>query len=454
MAQIFISAAHGGFENGVLDPGAIIPGTTEAAEMIRLRDLIVPELRSRGFSVQAVPDDLSAAQTISWINARCRTDDVALEIQAGAFTDPAVRGALAYYIANNETRRTHGELMMLALLRRVPQLPSRGVRPDTASGLGSLAFTRNLICPSLIMEVGFLTNPSDLALIQTRRRDMALGISDGLASWSRAVSGTSPTPPPPAGLPRVNITINGGAYGEQGILINDNAYVPIDLADQLGIDLSQDTTIRRVTYNSVVYVKAVDLRSYNISVGWDAKSRTVQLKTPSGSAICPGTLDLIMGKGKTSDIQLMMFLKANNEAAVSQYPELPRVYREEATVEGVNYDIAFSQMCIETSFLTYNGVALRPVQNNFGGVGSATGGPEGASFPSARVGVRAQIQHLKAYASTEPLVQTLVDPRFRFVKRGVAPLVGQLSGRWQADAQYGQRILAVLRRLYESAGLL
>ncbi|HEY9881301.1 MAG TPA: N-acetylmuramoyl-L-alanine amidase [Leptolyngbyaceae cyanobacterium] len=453
MAQIFISAAHGGFENGVLDPGAIVPGTTEAAEMIRIRDLIVPELRSRGFTVLAVPDDLSAAQTIAWINSRCRPGDVAVEIQAGAFNDTAVRGALAYYIANNEVRRTHAELLMLALLRRVPQMTSRGVKPDTASGLGSLVFTRNVSCPSLIMEVGFLTNAQDLALIQNRRRDIALGLADGLASWSRAVSGTNPTPEAPT-IPSVNITINGGPYDEKGILLNDNAYIPIDLADQLGLDLTQSSSLRRISYNNIVYVKAVDLRNYNISIGWDASTRTVLLKTLNASQICPGTLDLIMGYGKTSEIQMMMFLKSVNEAAVNKYSDLPKLYREEASIEGVNYDIAFCQMCVETAFLTFNGVPLKPAQNNFGGIGSASGGTEGASFPSARIGVRAQVQHLKAYASTEPLVQVLVDPRFRFVKRGVAPLVEQLSGRWNADLQYGQKIIALLRRLYESAGLL
>ncbi|HAN45379.1 MAG TPA: cell wall hydrolase, partial [Cyanobacteria bacterium UBA8156] len=68
-------------------------------------------------------------------------------------------------------------------------------------------------------------------------------------------------------------------------------------------------------------------------------------------------------------------------------------------------------------------------------------------------GVRAHIQHLKAYATTAPLVQPLVNPRFQFVSRGVAPLVGQLAGRWAVDPLYGDKILALVRRLYESAGL-
>jgi hypothetical protein len=160
-----------------------------------------------------------------------------------------------------------------------------------------------------------------------------------------------------------------------------------------------------------------------------------------------------MGHGNTSEVQLMMFLKANNESALTQFPDLPKLYREEATIEGVNYDIAFSQMCVETNYLRFGG-EIKASQNNFGGLGAVGGGTEGATFPSARLGVRAHVQQLKAYASLEPLVQESVSPRFRFVTRGIAPLVGLLSGRWSADVNYGDRIMAVLKRLYESAGLL
>lgn len=113
----------------MLDPGFSTGNTTEAAEMIRIRDLVVPELRSRGLNVLSVPDDLSAAQSIDWINARCRIEDVALEIHGGASNTPAARGASVFYIANNETRKTHGEVLLLAVLRRVPQLPSRARAP-------------------------------------------------------------------------------------------------------------------------------------------------------------------------------------------------------------------------------------------------------------------------------------------------------------------------------------
>ena len=459
MRRIYISAGHGGRENGVVDPGTVIAGTTEAQEMIQIRNLVVPELRSRGFDVLSVPDDLNARQSIDWINARSRTGDVALEIHAEAFANPAVRGTSVFYIANNNQRKQNAEQVLLALLRRVPQLVNRGAKPDTATGVGSLAFCRQVVPPSLHMEIGFLTNPDDRLLIQSRRRDIALGIADGLVAWSRGISPPpptpsptpTPTPPPTDAYAPCNISLNGQTYGEQGIIVSGNAYIPIDLVDRLGLNLSTHPEVRRITYRNVVYIRAVDLRDFYISVNWDAATRTVSVK--SALAICPGQIDRLAGHGNTTEVQLMMFLKASNEAGLTQFPDIARLYREESSVEGINYDIAFSQMCLETNFLRFGG-DLKPEQNNFGGLGAIGGGADSATFPSARVGVRAHVQHLKAYANTEPLVQEVVDPRFQFVTRGIAPLVSQLSGRWSADQQYGDKIMAILKRLYESSNLL
>jgi N-acetylmuramoyl-L-alanine amidase len=450
MGRIFISAAHGGKEAGRTDPGSIAGGTNEAKEMILLRDLIVTELRARSFEVLAVPDDLSAQQTIAWINSRARQKDVALEIHADAASSPSVRGASIFYIASNDERRSNAELLLVALLRRVPQLPNRGVKPDSASGLGRLAFCRQTAIGSLLMQVGFLTSPDDRALLQTRRRDFALGIADGLASWSRTVDPGSGGEAEPT-YPPINININGQKYSEQGILINGNAYIPIDLVDRLRIDLSKAPNVRRVSYRRVVYVKAIELQDFHVSISWDSASRTLSLR--SILQIPAGQIDKIMSNGYTSEVQLQLFLRNNNESAIVQFPDLPKLYREEATIEGVNYDIAFCQMCLETAFLRFGG-DLKPEQNNFAGLGTIGGGAEVASFESARIGVRAQIQHLKAYASLEPLVQEVVDPRFRFVTRGIATSIDQLSGRWSADLEYGNKIMAMLRRLYESAGLI
>ena len=453
MAQIFISAGHGGIENGVRDAGALIAGTTEAQEMIALRDLVVPELRSRGYDVLSVPDDLSLRQSIDWINARTKAGAVAIEIHAEEFSNQATRGATVYHIANNRDRRDQAELIMLSLLKEVPSLPSRGVKADTSAGTGRLAFCRQTVPPALVAEIAYLSNAQDFALLTERRRSFAIGLANGLAAWSRAVTGTSPTPPPSnePSYPIINIEINGGAYDEKGVIISGNAYIPIDLADRLSVDLTQDDSVRRVRYRGVVYVKAVDLKPFSISVGWNAETRTLLLKPASALNICPGTIDLIMSHGSTTELHLKIFLRNENEDALNAFPDIAKIYREEATIEGVDYDIAFCQMCVETDFLRFPGL-VRPSQNNFATLADGAGNL--ASFNSVAIGVRAHIQHLKAYASTEPLARPKVDPRFDFVKRGVAPLVGQLSNLWAADPQFGQKILARLEELYKTAGLL
>lgn len=453
MAQIFISAGHGSIENGVLDTGAKIAGTTEAQEMIALRDLIVPELRSRGYDVLSVPDDLNLRKSIDWINARARAGAVAIEIHAESFSNQSTRGATVYYIANNRDRRDQAELILLSLLKEVPELPSRGVRPDTAAGTGRLAFCRQTVPPAIVAEIAYLSNAQDFSLLTQRRRSFAIGLANGLAAWSRAVTGTSPTPPTPVepNYPLIDIEINGGEYGEKGVIISGNAYIPIDLADLLNVDLTQDDQIRRVRYRGVVYVKAVDLKPFSISVGWDANTRTLLLRPASALNICPGTIDVIMSHGSTTELHLKIFLRSENENALDLFPDLAQIYRVEATIEGVDYDIAFCQMCVETDFLRFPGL-VRPAQNNFASLADGAGNL--ATFPSAALGVRAHIQHLKAYASTEPLARPKVDPRFDFVKRGVAPLVGQLSNLWAADPKYGEKILARLNELYISAGLL
>ena len=168
------------------------------------------------------------------------------------------------------------------------------------------------------------------------------------------------------------------------------------------------------------------------------------------SPVLAGSIDRIMGDGATSEVQLLRLLRLN-KAPLNLYGDIPAIYREEAIIEGVNYDIAFCQMCLETGFLQFDG-DVQPEQNNFGGIGAIGNGARGDSFSDRRIGIRAQIQHLKAYATTKPLVQPLVDPRFGLVKRGTAPLVGQLAGRWAEDINYDKKIMAILRRLYELAG--
>jgi len=156
-----------------------------------------------------------------------------------------------------------------------------------------------------------------------------------------------------------------------------------------------------------------------------------------------------MGTGNMNKEQLThFFLTQAAEAEQAKVKRLAAYYIEESAIEGINADIAFVQMCLETGFLRFGGLVTAEM-NNFCGLGAINEENRGLSFPDERTGVRAHIQHLKAYASTEPLRNPSVDPRYRYVNpKGKAPYIRDLAGTWASDPAYGHKIDQLLRRMY------
>jgi hypothetical protein len=126
---------------------------------------------------------------------------------------------------------------------------------------------------------------------------------------------------------------------------------------------------------------------------------------------------------------------------------LVKTYIIECRREGINYDVAFCQMCLETGFLTFTGSVSR-YQNNFAGLGAVNAYTDGDWFGSMEEGVRAHIQHLKAYASWDPITPPLADRRLQHVPRGTVKTIYDLTGSWAADPAYGNKINGLLKKLY------
>ena len=131
---------------------------------------------------------------------------------------------------------------------------------------------------------------------------------------------------------------------------------------------------------------------------------------------------------------------ATLEKTIEDFCEI--VY-EEAEAEGIRAEVVFAQVCKETGYLQFGG-DVSPEQCNFAGIGAVGGGAAGETFESVRKGIRAQVQHLKAYSTVEELNGECVDPRFEYVKRGTSPYVEWLGiqenpygGGWAAAEGYG-----------------
>ena len=124
---------------------------------------------------------------------------------------------------------------------------------------------------------------------------------------------------------------------------------------------------------------------------------------------------------------------------------------EEANAEGVRPEVLFAQVVHETGWLEFGG-QVSPSQCNFGGLGATNDGAAGASFASVRDGLRAQVQHLKAYASTDALANPVVDPRFDLVQRGSATTVYDLGGTWAYPGDtYGEALMQRMQDMYRIA---
>lgn len=184
-----------------------------------------------------------------------------------------------------------------------------------------------------------------------------------------------------------------------------------------------------------------------------------------------GGLMRIMGTSQTTVAQMVRYYNANAngydkfnakyknkydgclaKGGASTINQFAQIFYEEAMAEGVRAEVAFTQCMKETGFLKYGGDVL-PNQYNFAGIG-ATGAVHGASFSNVRMGIRAQIQHLKAYGSVSPLTNQCVDPRFNLVKRGSAQYVEWLGIKenpngygWATSKSYGHDIVSMVNVL-------
>lgn len=184
-----------------------------------------------------------------------------------------------------------------------------------------------------------------------------------------------------------------------------------------------------------------------------------------------GGLMQIMGTSQTTVAQMVRYYNSNAsgydtfkakyngkyngvlaKGGASTINQFAQIFYEEATAEGVRAEVAFTQCMKETGFLKYGGDVL-PNQYNFAGIG-ATGAVHGASFSNVRIGIRAQIQHLKAYGSISPLTNPCVDPRFNLVKRGSAQYVEWLGIKenpngygWATSKRYGHDIVNMVNVL-------
>ena len=266
-----------------------------------------------------------------------------------------------------------------------------------------------------------------------------------------------------------NVTINNikSASGVEAVM------VPVWCAsDQSDLVWYQATKI-----NSTTYEATVNIANHKKHTG--TYKINVYLETGNGMQVGIGGctqeikntgLYAIMGHSDVTIAQMVAYYKKNNltydqySGSLSQYNGVLAkggaanieiyctIFKQEAEAEGVCVEVAFAQAMLETGFLKFGG-DVKPDQYNFAGIG-ATGGVPGNEFSDVREGIRAQIQHLKCYASDVALNNPCVDPRWGSWLRNKAPYVQWLSKAnnpygigWATDVGYAEKLLNMIKNL-------
>jgi len=154
----------------------------------------------------------------------------------------------------------------------------------------------------------------------------------------------------------------------------------------------------------------------------------------------------IVGKSIATAEQMDAFVRKVNPEA----PNLADAYLKIGEMEGIRGDLAFAQAILETGYFRF-GNDVQKEQNNFAGIGATGNKAKGAFFATPEEGILAQIQHLKAYANTEPLKTEKVDPRFELVSRGSAPYWEELNGKWAVPGDgYGEKIIKIWKGILKT----
>jgi len=173
---IYLNAGH----NIITDPGVITEYGREIDFNITIRDIVISKLEEKGFKVEVVPDNLGLSDSIAWVNRRTNNinDGLALSLHCNCCGGS---GAEAYYYGHNAKSKTLATKLLDGYIQETGLEKSNGgVRSDTASNVGELGWIRKTKPWSLLLEMIYMDNKTDVYFFNFQKEKIANGIIRGV----------------------------------------------------------------------------------------------------------------------------------------------------------------------------------------------------------------------------------------------------------------------------------
>lgn len=422
MLVVAIDPGHGGS-----DPGAQGNGVDEADANWAIASACANELSSySGVKVVLTKTENETVGSIYDRVQRAITQgaDVVVSIHCNSVSGaPSAKGS-EVWVPNSSSYRygetyVPGYALGEAILSNLASLGfnNRGIKTRNSTNTtypnGSIAdyyginyYSRLNGIPGIIVEHGFVTNSSDAEKL-------------GSASWCKSIGEADA-----AAIARY--------YGLSKVPQNGSA---VDDAD---VNKTGEAVVTQLDYDIM---------------GSTALSQSADAATRKSEAVSK-MVAWWNSKGKTYPSSVYASFGA---AAIENFCE---ILYEEAVDEGVRPEIVFVQAMLETGWLQFGG-QVNAEQCNFCGLGALDGQTSGSADYGAaygeqgvRMGLRGQVQHLRAYAdenaSEGSLNHACVDPRFDLVSpKGKATTVCGLSGTWASSKSYGNNLSRLMSDLLD-----
>ncbi|MFI8574411.1 N-acetylmuramoyl-L-alanine amidase [Rossellomorea aquimaris] len=452
MKTIMIDPGHGG-----TDPGAVYNGNEEKTFNL-LTALIVRDFLLKNYNVNILMtrtgnETLSLTERSNLANRSKPDFYLSIHHNAGGgtgFESYVYNGSVPSQTITYQ-RIIHDEV--ISAIKLTYKVFDRGKKRANFHVL------RETNMSSLLLEILFIDNPTDIALMNNAafRNTVGVAIARGVAKA--------------LGLPAKIVNgkelfkVIAGSFTKR-----ENAEERVNELKRKGVNSFIDTVVvldrtyyrvqtgayaeRANAEKQVASLKKIGIEAFILVRADDDNPKPpvpspTDPPKPTQPPKPPGIQYSILGTSVLRAEQLDDFARTINRDA----PLLGKFYLFYGNLYGIRGDVAYSQALHETNYFRFTG-QVKLDQNNYAGIGTTGPGNDGASFKTPEEGVLAHIQHLYAYASTNPIPQgqSLVDPRFSLVTRGSAKNWTDLNGKWAVPGTtYGQSILSVFNRNIQNA---
>lgn len=207
LLRVILIAGHGisNAHNGLFDPGASGCGATEAEVVAAVADNVInfyyhaadPSLNAIG-DVTVVPAPLCSdfcanryhaksshlAYLIRWCNEEYRRGDLIISLHMDESANPDYSGVLVVYDDGAPASRRKQAGRLVDTLAKSLALPNRGVQTDRETPRKHIGILEKTKAPSLLIELGFISNAGDLNAVRTKGRDAVIAGINALVGCS------------------------------------------------------------------------------------------------------------------------------------------------------------------------------------------------------------------------------------------------------------------------------